>query len=80
MNKNSDSDFWSIEYLCKDDLINEEIWSKSPAIEQIIQSENESNVGAQQGMAGDNILPWVPDIVGKKWNTPSGLNIIGSDY
>jgi hypothetical protein len=80
MNKNRDIDFWRVEYLCKKDSINEEIWSKSPSIEKRIQSENNMEVGAQQGMLEDKILPWVPDIIGKDWNTSSGLNIIGSAY
>ncbi|HPJ96378.1 MAG TPA: hypothetical protein PK022_03645, partial [Syntrophales bacterium] len=59
-------DFWNPELLSTSDPLNEEIWleSRNPKLNPVMNVMN-NNVGAQQAMVGENILPWVPDIVGK---------------
>jgi hypothetical protein len=67
-----------------DDAINEEIWSRSPALQLRIQSPAQlvspGAIGAQQAMVGDAPLPWVPDLVGKDSRGSDGVIVIGSAY
>jgi uracil-DNA glycosylase len=78
------NDFWNEQHLSSQDDLNEEMWNRSPKIQVGIQHPialmSPDSIGAQQAMAGENILPWVPDLVGKNWKDPSSLIIVGSTY
>ena len=87
------SGFWNRDYFDFDDPLNQEIWSRSPVVQQEIQSPRELQkpgaIGAQQAMidltpnprfSASPSLPWVPDVVGKEWHTREALLIVGSAY
>jgi hypothetical protein len=70
---------------CWDDQLNEAIWSKSVAVQRLIQDPQElceeGCFGAQQAMVdGQAVRPWPPDLLGADWSKPGSLLIIGSAY
>jgi len=68
------------------DPVNERIWLESPAEQALIQGPgvltNSGDIGAQQIMATGNAvsLPWVPDILGLRWQLAESIIIVGSSY
>lgn len=70
---------------CWEDKLNEEIWSRSAAVQRMIQRPEdlceEGHFGAQQAMVdGLSVLPWPPDLLGCEWFGPESLLIVGSAY
>ena len=88
------NDFWGPgNFNLSDDQINTEIWQKSREIQRTIQCPSQliapGAVGPQQamldaepilGITSDDVLPWVPDIVGKDSDNKQGLLIFGAAY
>jgi hypothetical protein len=88
------NNFWYPEnFNLNDDQINDEIWGKSRELQKKIQCPDKlialGSVGAQQAMLDENqalgikvddVLPWVPDIVGKNSDKENGLLIFGAAY
>ena len=76
--------FWDQNSLDFNDELNHVIWSESPSHQMEIQHPNElqvpGSIGAQQAMIGQKPLPWVPDIVGKEWQSPQSIFVVGSAY
>jgi hypothetical protein len=85
--------FWDPMNFNLNDLINAEIWRKSPELQREIQPPAQlialGAVGAQQamldvdhalGINADDVLPWVPDIVGKDSGKEKSLLIFGAAY
>ena len=87
--------FWDqSNFNTENDQINLEIWSESPEIQQRIQHPKTltelGSVGPQQAMLDSNtelhidskkdVLPWVPDLVGKRSGNKEGLLIFGAAY
>lgn len=86
--------FWDIgNFDLDNDQINAEIWRKSPELQREIQRPDQLSalgaVGAQQAMLDENhtlginvddVLPWVPDIVGKDSGKENSLLIFGAAY
>lgn len=76
--------FWSIDELDFNDPLNREIWSQSPEEQERIQPYRNNwivgEIGAQQAMRHPFRLPWVPDPVGRDWQTRDALIICGSAY
>lgn len=67
------------------DEINDDIWRDSPAVQRSVQPPEvlgaPGAVGAQQAMIdGDDVLPWVPDLIGSNWRNKNALIIVGSAY
>ncbi len=76
------------------DCVNDDIWSRSPAIQRVLAAQfpvgAPGSVGGQQAMflpdepdvrgTATNPLPWVPDLVGKNSDGPDAVMIIGSAY
>jgi len=81
-------DYWDRSNLNLNDALNAEIWRESPNVQRKIQPPTElerpGSVGAQQAMLeGDNaslILPWVPDLVGKRVGGRESVLVIGPHY
>ena len=77
-------DFWNPRVLDMEDRLNAAIWAQSPAVQELIQPYRSDwevgEVGAQQAMHAPSRLPWVPDIVGQEWRSPSAVAVIGSAY
>ncbi len=82
-----------MEHFDFDDPLNRRIWSESPAIQRTIHPpaalREPGAVGAQQAMlhrgahpriTDESVLPWVPDLVGKRWRERDSLLIVGSAY
>lgn len=84
------AEFWNPEAFEFADSLNEEIWQRSPQVQREIQSDEELQrveaIGAQQAMLDANVLaargplPWVPDLVGKKWQDENSVIVVGSAY
>lgn len=87
------ADFWDIDNFDFADAGNGEIWSESPGLQREIQPPQclraPGSIGAQQAMlesgllpdvTEESVLPWVPDLVGKKWKNRDSLLIVGSSY
>ena len=88
--------FWDPRCFDLNDKINAEIWADSPQLQQGIHPplalEAAGAFGAQQAMIEladrvfwDNlqppsILPWVPDLVGKRWKKKDAVFVVGSAY
>jgi hypothetical protein len=87
--------FWDqSNFNTENDQINFEIWSESPELQRRIQPANKlttlGSVGPQQAMLDSNtelhidskkdVLPWVPDLVGKRSGNKEGLLIFGAAY
>lgn len=85
--------FWDESELDFNDPLNQEIWNRSPGVQMRLQRpeslEPPGLYGPQQAMIeaehrhllGDRpCLPWVPDLVGKEFNTSGRLAMIGSAY
>lgn len=79
------TEFWNESHLDLYDSINKDIWSTSPNTQLAIQPQGDlqapGTIGAQQAMVGGNPLPWVPDIVGRHWQTSTtAIVVVGSAY
>lgn len=81
--------FWNIDNFILNDDLNQEIWQNSPTLQREIQKPEEltdlGSIGAQQAMISSptyslKCLPWVPDLLGKDWQSDKALMIIGSVY
>lgn len=88
--------FWDSHHFDLSDPINAEIWENSPQLQHAIQTPAAlapvGAFGAQQAMFEaphqafwDNlqpsgILPWVPDLVGKRWKKKDAVFVVGSAY
>ncbi len=70
--------------LADHDAVNEEIWTRSAAVQADIQAPRRTwapgEVGAQQVMCGDEALPWVPDLVGADFAQPGSILVVGMAY
>ncbi|HSR06234.1 MAG TPA: hypothetical protein VLM42_03720 [Bryobacteraceae bacterium] len=78
--------FWADRHFDFDDVINKEIHSDSPDEQSKIQSlgalAEPGSIGSQQAMVDglDRPLPWVQDIVGKRYREAEGVSVVGSAY
>jgi hypothetical protein len=79
--------FWAEDAFCVEDQVNDDIWARSPGVQRQIQLAERlagaAVVGAQQAMLPADptgVLPWVPDVLGAKWQAPDALIIFGSAY
>lgn len=83
--------FWDPNHFDFTDALNQEIWNRSPEVQQQIQPMAELTqpglVGAQQAMLDENLLaerdtplPWVPDSVRKGSQTKDGVTVVGLAY
>ncbi len=66
-----------------DDELNREIWSRSAAVQVQLDQPRTAVPGttsAAQALVGDAALPWVPDLVGKRWREPGAVMIFGASY
>lgn len=76
--------FWALSHIDKRDLLNQAIWTESPAIQAAIQPYRNDwragEIGAQQAMWAPRLLPWVPDLVGTSWRSKNALMVVGSAY
>ena len=85
--------FWNANPFDLNDPINNEIWGGSPALQREIHLPGAIRVagafGAQQamltpgivpGVGPETILPWVPDLAGKKWKEKASVFVVGSAY
>jgi hypothetical protein len=75
---------WSPKQFDFADPLNQIIWTESVRVQGSIQLPEDlcapGSVGAQQAMVGDgDVLPWVPDLVGKRCNDV-GLAVVGCAY
>jgi hypothetical protein len=69
------------------DALNSEMWMQSPPLQRTIQQPHNlvqpGSVGPQQAMLendAETVLPWVPDIVGKKAEGDRAVLIFGAAY
>ncbi len=72
------SDVWRSTHLDFGDALNRTLWAESVDLEQALRRS-----GAIAGLTstqGDSGVPWVPDLVGRKWRRPGGALIFGSAY
>jgi hypothetical protein len=79
--------FWSETTFAAKDATNDHIWHTSAATQRTLQPpevlQQSGAIGAQQAtIPGDSqcVLPWVPDVLGKGWDDPTALIIVGSAY
>ena len=88
--------FWDPRCFDLNDNINAEIWADSPLRQQDIQPTVPpvavDGFGAQQAMLEPEhqavwgnlplpgILPWVPDLVGRRWKKKDAVFVVGSAY
>lgn len=84
---------WNPDHFDFEDHLNQEIWISSPHVQREIQPpESLTHIGAfgaQQAMlpssersAGQasEVLPWVPDLLGRYWRAGGSLLVVGSAY
>lgn len=75
---------WRLDNFDFDDSLNQEIWEKSPDVQESIQSYSTvwraNDIGTQQAMRSPYRLPWVPDVLGRDWRSPEAVLMIGSAY
>lgn len=74
---------WTAEAFDLDDAINQRIWQESPGRQHALQSPRSGRVGdigAAQALVGRRALPWVPDLVGRRWREPTSILVFGSSY
>lgn len=73
--------FWTALDLDLDDPINQEIWDRSPHIQEHISRSRSSKGGdVIQAALGGAPLPWVPDLVGRSWMDADAVVVVGSAY
>lgn len=88
--------FWDPRYFDLNDNTNAEIWANSPQLQQGIHPPialaAAGAFGAQQAMIElghqavlgnrqpPGILPWVPDLAGRRWKKKDAVFIVGSAY
>jgi hypothetical protein len=70
--------FWDRALFDFNDLLNNDLRNKSPQV-QMDEIGKPSDIGSQQAMVGD-VLPWIPDLVGKNWSSSEALLFCGSAY
>jgi len=72
--------YWNPDLLDLNDSLNREIWERSPGV-QFTEIGMPTQYGAQQAMTDtDEVLPWLPDVVGKSCEASAGLLVCGSAY
>lgn len=76
----SQANFWSRGGWVFDDVLNIEIWQKSPKMQADMLAEGIQKIDAQQAMVSRTPLPWVPDLLGRDWLSPNAVMIVGSSY
>jgi hypothetical protein len=71
--------FWRRCLFDFNDALNEDLFKKSPQV-QIEEIGRPSTIGSQQAMVPGNVLPWIPDPVGKDWASGEAVLFCGSAY
>lgn len=75
------ADLWADEHFDFADALNQEIWRESPARGARLATANAHvSAGGWQDRWATPPLPWVPDIVGRRWRERGGVLVIGSAY
>jgi hypothetical protein len=75
------ADFWEDQHFDFDDPINAEIWSKSPVVgARLVAANPRADAAGWQDRWASPPLPWVPDLVGQRWQDPGAVIVIGSTY
>ena len=85
--------YWRIDSFILNDPLNAEVWVQSPHLQHHIQPPEVlaavGSIGPQQAMLEDHpdlgigrgdVLPWVPDLVGKEWKSPEAVFVYGAAY
>jgi hypothetical protein len=71
--------FWSVNRLDLEDEVNEGIWCRSAALQADVRARSPSSrADVLQARLGG--LPWVPDLVGRRWREAGAIHVVGSAY
>lgn len=71
--------FWTRCLFDFNDGLNDDLFKKSPQV-QLEEIGRPSMIGSQQAMVPGNVLPWIPDPVGKNWASCEAVLFCGSAY
>lgn len=73
--------FWADENFDFEDSLNASIWSESLVRgARLAQIHGAAGAGGWQDRWANPALPWVPDLVGRRWREEGGAVVIGSAY
>jgi hypothetical protein len=75
--------WWRLSAFDEADTLNQRIWEESPGRQTAIFPPRSPEIGmvaAAQALVGPPALPWVPDLVGRRWKEPGAVILIGSSY
>ncbi|SRR6266542_761293 len=71
--------FWSVHHLDLEDEVNKDIWARSAVLQADVRARHGS-AAADVVQARVGGLPWVPDLVGRRWRDTGAVHVIGSAY
>lgn len=72
---------WADEHFDFDDVLNAAIWAESRARgARLTATTGRASAGGWQDRWAAPPLPWVPDLVGRRWRERGGVVVIGSAY
>lgn len=74
-------DWWASGHFDFQDELNDEIWGESPSLgARLAQDYPHEHVGVWQDRWAPRPVPWVPDLVGRRWREPRGILVLGGAY
>ena len=71
--------FWDRSLFDFDEGLNSDLFTRSPQV-QMEEIGRPSVVGSQQAMVPGDVLSWIPDVVGRNWDSSEGVLFCGSAY